>query len=156
VFYGPGGDMSALSGAGFVNRDAYRALTFVANHDSPDPAQSLLAHAYILTYEGYPRVYSGDFGVSDASIRNLLWIRNELASGSAYDRVADADVYAFERYGNVLVAINNSTSWQSRTAYTSWRDRELNDYTGDRNGRADGDGYVDLSIPPEGYVALAP
>ncbi|MWG36914.1 alpha-amylase domain-containing protein [Halomarina oriensis] len=156
VFTGPDGDMSRLAGAGFVNRDPFRAVTFAGNHDSPDPTQSLLAHAYILTYEGYPRVYSEDYGVDDDAIENLLWIRNNLASATAYDRLTDADVYAFERYNNVLVAINNSTSWQSRTAYTSWRDTDLNDYTGNQNARADGNGYVDLSVPPEGYVALAP
>jgi hypothetical protein len=42
-----------------------------------------------------------------------------------------------------------------RTAYSSWRSRDLSDYTGHHNSRADGNGYVEVSIPPEGYVALA-
>ena len=43
----------------------------------------LLARSFILTYEGYPRVYSEDYGVSDDSIESLLWVRNDLASGTA-------------------------------------------------------------------------
>jgi alpha-amylase len=154
------GDMSALSGYGYVNRNPLGALTFVANHDSGDdatPSQLLLAYAYILTYEGYPRVYSDDIGVSDDAIRNLLWIKNNLIDGSAaYDRITDSDVYAFERYNDALVAINNSTSWQTRYPYTSWRSTSLNDYTGSNDSFADGNGYAEVNVPPEGYVVLAP
>ena len=149
------GDMNALGSDAVVERDGYKALTFVNNHDSASPDLPLVAYAYILTYEGYPRVYSNEIGIDDAAIRNLLWIRNNLASGEAFERYSDQDVYAFERYQSLLTALNNTSDWQSRWMPTSWREQSLNDYTGDNNAYVNSDGWVQVDIPPQGYVVLA-
>ncbi|MBX0321651.1 DUF1939 domain-containing protein [Halomicroarcula sp. F13] len=151
------GDLRALDGAGLVDQSPFQSLTFVSNHDSGPPQYEKLAYAYILTYEGYPRVYSNRIGISDDDIRNLLWIRNNLAGDTAYQRHADQNLYAFERYNNLLVGLNRSTSWQSTTVYTSWANTTLNDYSGNAGDvTTDGNGYVDISVPPTGWVCYAP
>ncbi|WP_276271306.1 alpha-amylase domain-containing protein [Haloarcula litorea] len=153
----PYGDMRALEGAGVVDQSPFQALTFVSNHDSAPPKLEKLAYAYILTYEGYPRVYSNRIGVGDDDIRNLLWIRNNLAGGQAYQRHASGPLYVFERYNNLLVGLNHTGSWRSARVYTSWTNTTLKDYAGNANDiTTDGSGYVDVWVPPEGWVCHAP
>jgi len=153
----PSGDLSLLDDGGLVDQSPFQALTFVSNHDSGPPALEKLAYAYILTYEGYPRVYSNRIGVQDADIRNLLWVRNNLAGGTAYTRYSSSPLYVFERYNNLLVGLNRTGSWRSATVYTSWSNTTLNDYSGNAGDiTTGGDGYVDVSVPPEGWVCYAP
>lgn len=153
----PSGDLSLLDGAGLVDQSPYQALTFVSNHDSSPPALEKLAYAYILTYEGYPRVYSNRIGISDDDIRNLLWIRNNLASGAADTRHASSQLYVFERSNSLLVGLNRTDSWRSATVSTSWTNTTLKDYTGQANDiTTDGSGTVTVWIPPEGWVCHAP
>jgi alpha-amylase len=152
----PYGDMRAVEGAGLVNQDPYHAMTFVSNHDSGPPELEKLAYAYILTYEGYPRVYNNRIGIHDGDIRNLLWIRNNLASGQTFTRHVDQNLYIYERYNNLLVGLNKSGSWRGKWVPTSWRDQALNEYTGHaENEYVNGDGWVYISIPPESWVCYA-
>ncbi len=151
------GDMTALDGAGLVNQSPYQSLTFVSNHDSGPPQYEKLAYAYILTYEGYPRVYSNHIAVDDGDIQNLLWIKNNLAGGTAYQRHADQNLYIFERQNNLLVGLNRSGSWQSKWVYTTWTNQALNDYSGNSGDvTTNSDGWVQISIPPQGWVCYAP
>lgn len=152
-----GGDMRALDGAGLVDQSPFQSLTFVSNHDSGPPEYEKLAYAYILTYEGYPRVYSNRVGIQDSDVRNLLWIRNNLASGSTKTRYVDEDLYVYERTGNLLVGLNRASSWRSAWVSTGWSSTTLNDYSGNAgNVSTASDGRVQVSIPPTGWVCYAP
>ncbi|WP_139246710.1 alpha-amylase family protein [Halogranum amylolyticum] len=102
------GDPSTLDDAGLVALHPRRTVTFVSNHDSPPPENEMLAYAYILTYEGYPRVYSGRIDIDDEAISNLLSIRRTYAAGPALIRHAGSDLYVFERQGNLLVGLNRT------------------------------------------------
>ncbi|SNZ12388.1 alpha-amylase [Natronoarchaeum philippinense] len=152
------GDLSALDGGGYVDWNSYRAMTFVSNHDSDPPQYQKMAYAYILTQEGYPRVYQKDMPYWDSDIQNLLWIRRNLAGGSSIQRHASKDLYVFERDGNLLVGLNRSGSWQGKWVKTSWTNTELSDYAGNNgdNFTTDGNGWVQIWIPPQGWVCYAP
>ncbi|MBX0346956.1 DUF1939 domain-containing protein [Halomicroarcula pellucida] len=151
------GDMRALDGAGLVNQSPFQSLTFVSNHDSSPPQYEKLAYAYILTYEGYPRVYSNRIAVDDGDIQNLLWIKNNLAGGATYTRHVDQNLYIYERDNNLLVGLNRTGSWQSKWVYTTWTSQPLHDYTGSSGDvTTNGDGWVQISIPPQGWVCYAP
>ena len=150
------GDMNALDGAGYVNWNSYRSMTFVSNHDSRPPQYERLAYAFILTYEGYPRVYSHRIGINDGEIRNLLWIRNNLLSGGAAVRHVDTDLFVFDR-GDALVAINRGSSQRSQWVYTDiGANQSLSDCTGTM-GYVDtnGDSWVQLTIPAQEYVVYS-
>jgi alpha-amylase len=155
--FGRDGDLRTLDGAGVVARQPHRTLTFVSNHDSPPPEHEMLAYAYILTYEGYPRVYSGRIDVEDGAISNLLSIRRSYAAGSAVTRHASRDVYVFEREGNLLVGLNRSSEWRTVEVATSWERQSLTDHSSSAEAVTTGaDGQVELSIPPTGWVCYAP
>lgn len=152
-----GGDMRALDGAGLVNRRPFGSLTFVSNHDSDPPQYQKLAYAFILTYEGYPRVYQKDMPYWDGDIKNLLWIRNTLSGGAALTRHVDQNLYLYEREGNLLVGLNRSDSWQGQWVPTSWTNQTLNDYSGNAGDvTTNGDSWVEVWVPPRGWVCYAP
>ncbi|WP_256392034.1 alpha-amylase domain-containing protein [Natronoarchaeum rubrum] len=152
------GDLSTLDGGGYVDWNSYRAMTFVSNHDSDPPQYQKMAYAYILTQEGYPRVYQKDMPYWDGDIKDLLWVRRNLAAGSAITRHSSQDLYIFEREGNLLVGLNRSGSWQGKWVPTSWTNTELSDYVGNNgdNFTTNGDGWVQIWIPPQGWVCYAP
>ena len=63
----------------------------------------------------------------------------------------------FERQGNLIDGINQNGDWQSRWIDTSWQNTKLHDYAGhSADVWTAGDGRVQLSIPPVGYVMYAP
>jgi alpha-amylase len=151
------GDLSALEGAGVVARHPRQSLTFVSNHDSPPPEYERLAYAFVLTYEGYPRVYGARVDVDDEDVSNLLSIRRTLAAGPAHTRYADRDLYVFERQGNLLVGLNRTDEWNRVRVETSWERQRLRDYGGAAGPVVtDGEGRVELGIPPTGWVCYAP
>lgn len=160
--FGPDGDLRTLDGAGVVHRHPHRTVTFVSNHDSPPPAKELLAYAYVLTYEGYPRVYGARIDVDDDRIRRLLWIRREFARGPARTRHADRDVYVFERQGSLLVGLNRGGEDATVSVPTSWHDQSLRERSASGDGspdetvHTDGDGRADFTIPSEGWVCYTP
>jgi alpha-amylase len=117
----------------------------------------MLAYAYILTYEGYPRVYSGRIDVDDEAISNLLSIRRSYAAGPAVTLHAGRDVYVFEREGDLLVGLNRSSEWRTVEVATSWERQSLTDHSSNAEAvRTGADGQVELSIPPTGWVCYAP
>jgi len=155
--FGSEGDLRTLADAGLVARHPRRTVTFVSNHDSPPPEHELLAYAYILTYEGYPRVYSGRIDIDNEVISNLLSIRRTYAAGPAVERHTSRDLYVFERQGNLLVGLNRTHDWRSVQVQTAWETQQLSDHSGSSQAvTTDTDGQVELRIPPTGWVCYAP
>jgi alpha-amylase len=164
----PGYNMSALSGAGYIRRDPFNAVTFVDNPDTDlSPGQQiisnkLLAYAFILTSEGYPFVYHKDYSEEPGCFKlkhwidNLIWIHENLANGGTVTRYTDAKVFVFERTGGpgLLTAISTD-GWNSRrvTCATGFgANVQLHDYTG-RHGDiwTDGGGRATFTIPNNAY-----
>ncbi|MBN2162229.1 MAG: hypothetical protein JXR25_16535 [Pontiellaceae bacterium] len=116
----------------FAARAPDRAVTFVANHDTDKDAHvesitgnTMLAYAFILTYQGYPCIFWKDYfeyGLSDFGgqpgngIRPLVWVRGALGGGRPKIEVLKSDSAALLAYGTLdgtpdapgyIVAINN-------------------------------------------------
>ena len=155
--FGSDGNLSTLADAGVVAQQPHRTVTFVSNHDSPPPEHEMLAYAFILTYEGYPRVYSGRIDCDDDAIATLLSIRRNHAAGPALTRHAGRDCYVFERQGNLLVGLNRATEWRSVEIRTSWETVSLTEYSGNADAlTTSADGTVELPLPPTGWVCYGP
>lgn len=155
-----GGDMRKLQGAGVKAQDPWNTWPFVDNHDQNGPGQYELAHAHILTAEGYPIVYNlyPNWILDNDAVNNMVWVRKNLCGGATYWRHTDADLAVYERDNNLLVGLNNNTSnWRSKWVYTSWTNTTLHDYGGNAGDvSVNGDGRVQVSVPPEGWVFYAP
>lgn len=153
------GDISQLQGAGVVEQDPYHAHPFVYNHDVDSPTQYHLAHAFVLTSEGVPMIYNlyPNEILDDSAINNMVWVKKNLAGGETYWRHADSDLAVYERYNNLLVGINNGGSSRTQSVYTSWTNTTLHDYSGTAGNVTTGsDGWVDITVPSEGWVFYAP
>jgi alpha-amylase len=162
-----GGNLSEVADAvrndnSIMGRQPWRSSPFVDNHDDDPPENNRLAYAFILTAPGYPFVFSNHAkseGVDyDADwLTNLIWIKNNLAGGDMYFRHDSQNLLITERYNNLLTGINQSGNWQSQWVYTSWRNQTLKDYSGSSGDVwVNGDGWVELDIPPGGWVCYAP
>lgn len=150
-----GGDLSKLDGAGYAAQNGAMAATFIENNDVGPPSNKYLALAFISAYPGYPFFYNVDLG--DANVKNLAWIHTNKAYGQMYNRVKEHDVLVFERDHHLIAGINQSGNWQSRWIDTTWQNTKLHDYTGHTGDVwTAGDGRVQISIPPTGWVMLAP
>lgn len=150
-----GGDLASLDGAGFAMRNGGAAVTFVENHDSAPPSNRLLAYAFLAGFPGYP--FFANQNIYDPTYANLVWIHANKAIGPYVNRWKGHDVLVFEREGNLLVGINQSSSWQTRWVDTSWSSAKLHDYAGHVGDVwTMGDRRVQVSIPPMSYVMLAP
>jgi alpha-amylase len=149
------GDLGSLDGAGYAGRDSERAVTFVENHDVPAPTNRLLAYAFLAGYPGYPFFLNID--LNDEQFKRFVWIKNNLANGAYINRWRERNLLIFEREGNLLVAINQSGSQESRWVDSSWVSTRLHDYSGNA---PDTETYADkrvlVTIPPMSYVMLAP
>lgn len=154
-----GGDMSKLQGAGVRAQDPFHAWPFVDNHDQDGPSQYELAHAHILTSEGYPILYNiyPDWLLDNDAINNMIWVRKNLSGGETYWRYTDSNLVVYERDSNLLVGLNNSSSQQSASVTTSWANTTLHDHSGNAGDvSVAGDGSVQISVPAEGWVFYAP
>lgn len=153
------GDMRRLQGAGLVARNPDRAMPFVENHDRIGPNQYDLAHAFVLTIEGYPVLYNRypNWLLSYEPIENMVWVKKNLAGGPTRWRYTDGNLAVYEREGNLLVGLNNSTNPRSEWVDTSWTDTELEDHAGNAgNITTESDGRVAVTVPAEGWVFYAP
>ncbi|MEJ8849506.1 alpha-amylase domain-containing protein [Variovorax rhizosphaerae] len=149
------GDMRQLDGAGLAGIDGPNALTFVQNHDVGPPVNKLLAYAFISAYPGYPTFF--DVDLRDAVLNNLVWIQNNLAVGPYVNRYKDQNTIVFTRGASLLAGINQSGTATRPRVQTGWRNTELHDYTGHvANRRTDDGGWIDLEIPAQSYVMMAP
>jgi|AntDeeMinimDraft_5_1070356.scaffolds.fasta_scaffold00444_10 alpha-amylase len=150
----PNGDLRALDYA--TVHDDPTTLTFVSNHDTDPPEYEKLAHAYILTQPGYPRVYNRRVDVDDDDVQTLLWIRNNLARGPAITRHVSQDTLVFERHHSLLVGLNTATTHRTERVQTSWTNQHLHDHTDHRTPiTTDDDGHTELTIPPRTWVCYA-
>lgn len=154
-----GNDLTQLNGDMLLKRNAYRAVTFVANHDTDEIINNkLLAYAYILTHEGYPCIFYRDYEewLDKNKLNNLIWIHNNRASGSTTCLYADNDEYVARRNGGqgIIVYINNSNSWQERWVDTNWSNTKIKDYTGHSGWEptTQNDTWVKIQAPPHGYT----
>jgi glycosidase len=184
-------DMRLLEGAsvdaidGDAN-DGSRGVTFVSNHDqfAPPPDKDNVAYAHILTRTGYPIVYfnalefgtNRDFptrGRGDAlggkfgeTITRLVGIHRAYARGRHLTRLADEDVYLYERDQALIVGLNDNEAFDAdRKIQTSFpAGTRLVELTG--NARAtnplviNGDGTANVTIPRNndnhGYAMWGP
>lgn len=153
-----GGDMSRLEGAGLIATDPDKSMPFVENHDVPAPSQYELAHAFMLSSEGYPMLYNlyASELLENDNIMNAVWVKKNLAGGQTIWRHSDYDLAVFEREGNLLTGLNNSDSDRTVTVDTSWTGQELRDYAGNaENVTTAGDGSVEITVPAGGWVFYA-
>jgi alpha-amylase len=150
-----GGNLAALDGAGIAAVDGANALTFVQNHDVMPPVNRLLAYAFIAAYPGYPAFF--DVDLQDAALNNLVWVQNTLAAGPYVNRFKDPDTIIFSRGDQLLAGINQRGSWVNKWVQTPWPNTQVHDYTGHvEDERTNPAGWVELWIPPQGYVMMAP
>ena len=116
----------------FAAKHPTRAVTFVANHDTDKDAHvesivdnTMLAYAFILTYQGYPCIFWKDYfnyGLAEADgqpghgIKPLVWVRNALGGGRPDIQLLKTDDGNLLVYGTLkgrtsapgyIVAINN-------------------------------------------------
>lgn len=157
-----GNNLNALNGDMLWKRNASRAVTFVANHDTDEIYNNkLLAYAYILTHEGYPAIFYRDYEewLDKNKLNNLIWIHNNLAAGSTTNLWTDNDEYIAKRNGGsgksgLIVYINNSNSWKERWVETNWSSSRIKDYTGNSSWEpvTQSGKWVKIQAPPKGYT----
>ncbi|MBI3272672.1 MAG: DUF1939 domain-containing protein [Planctomycetes bacterium] len=166
---GGGFDMRRLHAAGYVAKNAFRAVTFCDNHDTdrsdPIMRDKLMAYAFILTMEGYPCVFLKDYEVygMKPQIDTLMAIRKRLCGGNTTDLYSDGDLFIAQRNGAgklpgcVLVLNDNPSAWKGAWVTTKWPGKDLKDLTGQAQTKhvAD-DGRVELWAPPRGYAVYGP
>ncbi|WP_103863737.1 alpha-amylase [Aquimarina sp. I32.4] len=156
-----GNNLNALSDDMLWKRNATRAVTFVANHDTDEIINNkILAYAYILTHEGYPAIFYRDYEhwLDKSKMNNLIWIHNNLAEGNTTNLWTDNDEYIARRNGSgdsngLVVYINNSDSWQERWIQTNWSSKVIKDYTGHSSWQptTQAGKWVKIQAPPRGY-----
>jgi len=154
------GNMWALGNDMLWKRDAWKTVTFVANHDTDIIYDKLQAYAYILTHEGYPCLFYRDYEdwLPKAAMNNLLWIRTNYATGNTTQLYLDGDEYIARRNGwggnpGLVVYINNSNTWQEKWIPTNWANTRIKDYTGASGWEpvTQNDTWVKIQCPPNSY-----
>lgn len=178
-----GGSVDAIDGN---PNDGSRGVTFVSNHDAfaSPPSKDNIAYAHILTRTGYPIVYfnalefgtgrdfpirgrgdalGGEFG---ETITKLVSINRKYARGPHITRLADNDVYLYERDQSVIVGLNDNETFDAdRRIQTSFPGgTQLVELTG--HARAtnplviNADGTANVTIPNNekdgGYAIWGP
>lgn len=141
-------------------RNPFKAVTFVANHDTDIIWKKMLAYAYILTHEGYPTIFYKDYEVwlDKNKLNNLIWIHNYKATGTTSILYVDSDEYIARRNGyngnpGLVVYLNNSNSWKERWIPTNWYATQIKDFTGNSNWypTTQNGGWVKIQCPPNSY-----
>ncbi|NMF37673.1 alpha-amylase [Flammeovirga yaeyamensis] len=155
-----GNNLNELNSDMLWKKDSYRAVTFVANHDTDEIWRKNLAYAYILTHEGYPCVFYKDYEdwLDRGMMDNLLWIHKSYATGNTSILHVDNDEYIMRRNGyngnpGLVLYINNSDNWQERWIPTNWSSQQIKDYTGHSNWEpwTQGGTWVKIQCPPRSY-----
>ncbi len=160
-----GNNLNALGNDMMWKRNPFKAVTFVANHDTDIISNKLLAYAYILTHEGYPCVFYSDYEqwLDKNKLNNLIWIHNNKATGNTSILYTDTDEYVARRNGyngnpGLVVYINNSNSWLERWVPTNWNNTQIKDFTGHSGWypTTQGNGWVLIQAPPKSYTVWSP
>lgn len=191
-----GGNLGVLASLG-VALDPTEGVAFVQSHDQEGPNKLDLAYAWLLTKNALPVVYFSGNNISWADknagrtwvlpgtgnalgdynnvVSNLVYIHNQFARGREWNRWADSDFFAYERYvdgnsnsspdsgeGVLLVALNDGGYDQTKTLQTSFPSGTvLKDYTGNQASTVtvNGSGQVTITVPArggQGFVCYAP
>jgi alpha-amylase len=154
------GNLNVLNDDMMWKRNPYKAVTFVANHDTDIINNKMPAYAYILTHEGYPTIFYRDYEewLNKERLNNLIWIHNNKATGTTSILYTDNDEYIARRNGyngnpGLVVYINNSSSWQERWVETNWSSQQIKDFTGSSTWypTTQGDKWVKIQSPPNSY-----
>jgi len=154
------GNLNVLNDDMMWKRNPYKAVTFVANHDTDIINNKMPAYAYILTHEGYPTIFYRDYEewLNKERLNNLIWIHNNKATGTTSILYTDNDEYIARRNGyngnpGLVVYINNSSSWQERWIETNWSTKQIKDFTGNSGWypTTQGDKWVKVQAPPNSY-----
>ncbi len=141
-------------------RNPFKAVTFIANHDTDIIWDKNLAYAYILTHEGYPCLFYRDYEewLNKERLNNLIWIHNNKATGTTSILYADNDEYLARRNGyngnpGLIVYLNDSNHWQERWVPTNWYNTQIKDFTGHSGWypTTQSGGWVKLQCPPNSY-----
>lgn len=159
-----GNNLSVLNDDMMWKRNPFKAVTFVANHDTDEIWNKMLAYAYILTHEGYPTIFYRDYEewLDKNKLNNLIWIHNNKATGNTSILYADNDEYVARRNGyngpGLIVYLNNSNSWLERWVPTNWNNTQIKDFTGHSNWypTTQGGGWVKIQCPPKSYTVWSP
>ncbi len=159
-----GNNLSVLYDDMMWKRNPFKAVTFVANHDTDEIWNKMLAYAYILTHEGYPTIFYRDYEewLDKNKLNNLIWIHNNKATGNTSILYADNDEYVARRNGwngpGLIVYLNNSNSWLERWVPTNWNNTQIKDFTGHSNWypTTQGGGWVKIQCPPKSYTVWSP
>ena len=157
-----GNDLNKLNNDMLWKRDAAKAVTFVANHDTDIIWNKMLAYAYILTHEGYPCIFYRDYEewLDKNKLNNLIWIKRNKAVGNTSVLYTDTDEYVARRNGTpgLIVYLNNSNTWLERWVPTNWYGTKIKDYTGSSSWQptTQGDGWVKIQVPPKSYSIWSP
>ena len=190
------GNLGVLGSVG-VNLDPSEGVLFVQSHDQGAPSKLDLAYAWLLTKVGVPIVYFSGNNISKADndagrtwvlpgtgnalgdynniVPNLVFIHNQFARGREWNRWADGDFYAHERFsdgngnaqpdsgeGTLLVALNDGGYDQTKTLQTAFpAGTVLKDYTGNNSNTVTvgGSGQATVTVPArggQGFVCYAP
>lgn len=154
-------DLTYLNNDMLWKHGGTKAVTFVTNHDTNEIYNNkILAYAYILTHEGYPTIFYQDYEtwLDKNKLNNLIWIHNNLASGTTDILHADSDEYIARRNGSgsngLIVYINNSDTWLERWVPTNWSNTVIKDFTGNSGWEptTQSGTWVKLEAPPHGYT----
>ncbi len=152
-----GNNLNELNADMLWKRDAYKTVTFVANHDTDIIWNKYLAYAYILTHEGYPTIFYRDYEewLDKNKLNNLIWIHGNKAVGGTSILHVDNDEYIARRNGNpgLVVYLNNSNSWKERWIQTNWSNKKIKDFTGNSSWEptTQGGKWVKIQAPPKSY-----
>ncbi|MBI9020338.1 MAG: alpha-amylase [Verrucomicrobia bacterium] len=129
----------------FAAKNPARAVTFVANHDTDKDAHvesitrnTMLAYAFILTYQGYPCIFWKDYfdrgmatlgGQKGNGIKPLVWVRGALGGGQPEIQLFKTDRNDLLIYGTlngsssapgyIVVINNNPASARAATVSTA-------------------------------------
>jgi alpha-amylase len=160
-----GNNLAVLYDDMMWKRDPFQAVTFVANHDTDEIWNKMLAYAYILTHEGYPTIFYRDYEewLNKERLNNLIWIHNNKATGTTSILYADNDEYVARRNGwngnpGLIVYLNNSSNWVQRWVPTNWYNTQIKDFTGHSSWypTTQGGGWVEIQCPPNSYSVWSP
>ena len=154
------GNLNVLNDDMMWKRNPYKAVTFVANHDTDVIYNKMPAYAYILTHEGYPTIFYRDYEewLNKERLNNLIWIHNNKATGTTSILYTDNDEYIARRNGyngnpGLIVYINTSSNWQERWVDTNWSNEQIKDFTGHSTWypTTQADKRVKIQCPPNSY-----
>jgi len=125
----------------YAAKNATRAVTFCANHDTDQiTSDKMMGYAIIMTYQGYPCIFWKDYynyglatgGGSGSGwgngINQLLWCREKLGGGAPNIQILKSNDpqclilgsygYSSSSPGYIVVVNSNPSSWKGYTVTT--------------------------------------